>query len=174
MRAVITVIAVAALSAACAPIHGSGPLPRARGWSAAPVAGPSFNLAAVTGRWDNVMMLPVGARVMVLQMDGTRAEGDVVAAAAGSVTLAVASGRVEIPADAVARVDRLGASDRLRRGLSGAAHGAGAVGVLGLLVGRMPPARMFAAGTIVGADAAAHTPGGSGPQIIYLARDLQR
>ena len=174
MRAALIVVTVATLTSACAPIHGYGLMSHPRGWPNAPVAGPSLNLATVTGRWDNVMMLPAGARVVVLHMDGTQAEGDVVAASATSVTLAVASGRVEIAADAVARVDRLGATGRLRRSVSGAAHGAGAVGLIGLIAGTAPPARLFAAGAIAGAEAGAHAPVGSGPQIVYLATQIRR
>ena len=174
MRAALIVAVVATLSSACAPLHEPGLMSHPRGWSSASTTGPSVNLASITGGWDNVMMLPAGARVLVLHMDGTQAEGDLVAASAASVTLAVASGRVEIVADAVARVDRLGDSGRLRRGISGAAHGAGAVGLVGLLAGTAPPARLFAAGAIAGAEAGSHAPIGSGPQTVYVARQLRR
>jgi hypothetical protein len=51
------------------------------------------------------------------------------------------------------RVDRaeLGKmNSALRDGAKGAAVGAGAVGVLGLIAGRMPPPRLFAAGAVLG------------------------
>lgn len=127
----------------------------------------------VIGRWDNVMMLPAGSRVHVLLLDGGRAEGDMRSASINALNLTVASGDVEIPSEKVARVDRITGSDRVRRGLSGAAHGAGAVGLIGLLAGRVPPSRVFAAGAILGGDAGVHSvPAGN--ETIYVAPQLRR
>lgn len=56
------------------------------------------------------------------------------------------------------------------RAARGAAYGAGAVGVLGLIAGRMPPPRLFLAGAIAGAAAGVpphEMP--AGPGTIYLA-----
>ena len=161
----------AAFSSACAPLYGSAFGPRARGWAAAPAPaaiGPSLNLAAVTGRWDNVMMLPKEARIRVLQMDGVQAEGEVVSVAATALKLRTAGGEFEIAAEQVARIDRVGSSRVIRSALSGAAHGAGAVGLLGLIVGDMPPARLFAAGAIAGGEAGLNArPGGD--QTVYIS-----
>jgi hypothetical protein len=163
----VMIVALAASSAACAPLYGTS----ARSYLRTPPAPPAVD---VTGRWDNVMMLPPGARVHVLLMDGSRVEGDIVTASSGAVTLAVAAGEVEVSADRVARVDRTAASERVGRGLSGAAHSAGLVGVLGLLAGRVPPPRVFAAGAILGAEGGIHGGIAVTPQTVYVSPQLRR
>lgn len=173
-RAVLVVIAVAGLSTACAPMYGRYGGPGLRGWSHTSMPGPSMNAAAVTGRWDNVMMLPRHARIHVLRMDGSQAEGAIVSATAATLKLSVAAGEVEIPADDVARIDRVSASAKKRQALSGAAHGAGLVGFLGLLAGQAPPARLFAAGALAGAEAGYHAGVPGGPHTVYLAPQLRR
>jgi hypothetical protein len=50
----------------------------------------------------------------------------------------------------------------------------GVVGLLGLLVGKAPPARIFAAGAIAGADAGYHSAMPGGAQTIYLAPQVRR
>jgi hypothetical protein len=52
------------------------------------------------------------------------------------------------------RVDRLAGGTRsaVKDAARGAAFGAGVVGVLGLIAGHAPPARVFAAGAIIGAE----------------------
>ena len=168
MRLVLLMILVVAVSStACAPVYG---IP-ARSY---PRPAPAALAVDVTGRWDNVMMLPPGARVHVLLMDGARVEGPIVSAASGAVKLAVAAGEVEIAADRVARIDRTAGSDGIGRGLSDAAHGAGLVGVLGLLAGRVPPARVFAAGAILGAEGSIHAGVAITPQTIYVSPQLRR
>jgi hypothetical protein len=106
------------------------------------------------GRWDNVMMLAPGSTVQVLMADGAVATGAVVGASISSLRVRVASGDVDLPATDVMRVDRLKApgAGPVRDGVEGAASGAGIVGVAGLLVGRMPPPRLFAAGAVIGAN----------------------
>ena len=174
MRAMLVAMLAAGLSTACAPMYGSYGAPRVRPWSSSARQGPSLNLATVAGRWDNVMMLPTGARIHVLQMDGARAEGDIVSATSNALRIIVAAGEIEIAADNVARIDRVAESERKRQTLSGAAHGVGVVGLLGLLVGKAPPARIFAAGAIAGADAGYHSAMPGGAQTIYLAPQVRR
>ena len=150
-------VVVAALSAGCVPAgytmrtmpggyggHGSMYGPTA-GFGAAP---------SPIARWDNVMMLAVGTQVDVLMMDGGRAAGPVVAASRSSLRLRSAVGEVDLEAADVMRVDRVdgsGPRSAVREGAKGAAVGAGAVAVLGLLVGHVPPPRTFLAGGIIGA-----------------------
>jgi hypothetical protein len=117
--------------------------------------GPQFNLASLpVGRWDNVMMTAVGTPLLVLMMNGTTATGDVIAATNDTLRLRVASGEVTFAAAGVMRVDRLsaGARSAVKDGVRGAAFGAGVVGVLALIAGQAPPARVFAAGAIIGAE----------------------
>jgi hypothetical protein len=171
VRALLVAI-VAVGSTACAPIHGGYGRPGLRAWSSAPAA--SLNVDAVTGRWDNIMMLPKSARIHVLRMDGTQAEGEIVSASATALKLMVAAGEVEIPADEVARIDHLSGSARKRQALSGAAHGAGFVGFLGLLAGEAPPPRLFAAGALAGAEAGYHAGAPGGPRAVYLAPQLHK
>jgi hypothetical protein len=117
--------------------------------------GPQFNLASLPiGRWDNVMMTAVGTPLLVLMMNGTTATGEVVAATNDTLRLRVASGEVTFAAADVMRVDRLAGGTRSasKDAARGAAFGAGVVGVLGLIAGHAPPARVFAAGAIIGAE----------------------
>jgi hypothetical protein len=135
---------------------------------------PAMNIAAVTGRWDNVMLLPRHTRIHVLRMDGVQAEGEVVSATAAALKLLVTAGEIEISVDDIARVDRVQASGRKHGVLSGAAHGIGLVGLLGLVAGQAPPARLFAAGALAGADAGYHAGVPRGPHTVYLAPQLRR
>jgi hypothetical protein len=124
------------------------------------------------GRWDNVMMLALGSTVQALTADGAVATGQVLGASSGSLRIRVASGDVDLPATGVMRVDLLEApgAGPVRDAAAGAALGATAVGVPGLIVGRMPPARLFAAGGIIGAGHGIEFGRrGSGPVTIYLS-----
>jgi hypothetical protein len=116
--------------------------------------GPTYDVPAQlpVGRWDNVMMLPAGAFVQVLLTDGSRPAGTIVSAAVDRVRIHTASGDVELLSNDVMRVDRLAAPVRsaVQDGARGAALGAGVVGVIGLIVGRVPPPRMFLAGGLIG------------------------
>jgi len=117
--------------------------------------GPQVNLASLPiGRWDNVMMTAVGTPLLVLMLNGTTATGEVVAATNDTLRLRVASGEVTFAAADVMRVDRLAGGTRsaVKDGARGAAFGAGVVGVLALIAGQAPPARVFAAGAIIGAE----------------------
>jgi hypothetical protein len=162
MKIALTIIpfAAAALTTACVPMYGG---PAMRGMPPAylshpPAYGPSIPVAgapAAVGRWDNVMMLPYGAAIEVLSADGQRTSASFVAATTAFVRVQSVAGEAEIPAEAVVRIDRwLGGPEGTRSVTRDAARGAaveaGAIGVIGLLVGRMPPARTFAAGAIVG------------------------
>jgi hypothetical protein len=154
-------LAAAAATTACVPMYG------AQAMHGAPVAyppyqpavyGPSIPVGAMTpsvGRWDNVMMLPYGASLDVLTADGRRMSAEFVAATSTLVRVQSASGEIEIPAQGVIRIDRWlggaeGARSVARDAARGAAVGAGAIGVLGLLVGHMPPAHTFVGGAIAG------------------------
>jgi hypothetical protein len=106
------------------------------------------------GRWDNVMMLALESTVQVLMADGAVATGAVIGASTASLRIRVASGDIDVAAANVMRVDRLKSpgAGAVRDGVEGAAWGAGVVGVAGLILGRMPPPRLFAAGAIIGAN----------------------
>jgi hypothetical protein len=168
------VLAVAALAAGCAhPLMGGGPFmtPPRQAMVALP-APPS-----PVGRWDNVMMLEPGTPIRVLRMDGTRADGRF--HSASPAVLRVGAGEVahEIPQPDVVRVDRLPhfGGDAQAEAARGAAVGMGAVGVIGLLVGRMPPPRVWAAGAITGgyygAQSQIHA---AGPGTIYLTPSVSQ
>nr|MDP9323165.1 hypothetical protein [Acidobacteriota bacterium] len=156
MKKLLLIVPLIGLTAGCAyPVQslpgayaGQRPMyPRA--------PGPQFNLASLPiGRWDNVMMTAVGTPLLVLMMNGTTATGEVVAATNDTLRLRVASGEVTFAAADVMRVDRLsgGARSGIKDGARGAAFGAGVVGVLALIAGQAPPARVFAAGAIIGAE----------------------
>jgi len=137
--------------------------------------GPQVRLATLPyGRWDNVMMTAVGTPLFVLMMDGRTASGDVVAASIDNVRLHVASGEVDLAARDVMRVDRVsGTRDVAQDGARAAAYGAAVVGVLGLIVGHVPPARLFAAGGIIGASQGVQASlDARGATTIYLARGI--
>jgi hypothetical protein len=135
--------------------------------------GAQLNLAAMPlGRWDNVMMTAVGTPLFVLMMNGDTASGEVVSATRDNLRLRVAAGEVDLLAPDVMRIDRV-VSNRnvVRDGARGAAYGAAVVGVLGLIVGHVPPARLFAAGGIIGANQGVQDSLASrGATTIYLAR----
>jgi hypothetical protein len=157
---VIIPFAAAAMTTACAPMYGAAMpgMPAAYPSRVPVMYGPSVPVATATvpfGRWDNVMMLPYGAAIEVLSADGRRTSAGFVSATNTSVRVQSAAGEVEIPADSVIRIDRWsggpeGARSVARDAARGAAVGAGAIGVMGLLLGRTPPARALAAGAIVG------------------------
>jgi hypothetical protein len=136
--------------------------------------GPTYQVPAQlpVGRWDNVMMLPVGALIQVLLIDGSKPAGPIVSAAVDRVRIHTAGGDVELPSRDVVRVDRQIAPVRsaVQDGARGAAFGAGVVGVLGLISGRVPPPRMFLAGGIIGAEQNVELNRlAGGASIIYLA-----
>lgn len=154
MKKLLAVLPVLLLATACVPAA----YPRQRmpfGYPGGPeMYGPSvrYRVAALPiGRWDNVMLLAAGTPVQVLTLSGGMASGDTVSADSARLRVRTASGEVEFAAGDVMRVDRLaGSSSMVKDAAKGAAFGAGAVGVLGLLVGHVPPARVFAAGAIAG------------------------
>jgi hypothetical protein len=155
-NALLTVIALSFLSTACAP--GSFPMrtfPERYGRYPGPAYDPARYVPAPSpaGRWDNVMMLAAGTPVQVLLMSGALASGQIASASSSTLRIMTASGVVDVAARDVMRVDRAEAgkmNSALRDGAKGAAVGAGAIGVLGLITGRMPPPRLFAAGAILG------------------------
>jgi hypothetical protein len=137
--------------------------------------GPQVSFGALpVGRWDNVMMTAVGTPLFVLMMNGNTASGEVVSASDEMLRLHVASGEVELAASNVMRVDRVSTRrDVVKDGARGAAYGAAVVGVLGLIVGHVPPARLFAAGGIIGANQNVQDSlAAERATIIYLARGV--
>jgi len=173
MKKLVLILPMIGLTAGCVyPAQSLSGYPRQRPMYPR-AAGPQFDLASLpVGRWDNVMMTAVGTPLLVLMKNGTTASGDVVSATSETLRLRVASGEADLAADEVMRVDRLsgGARSVVKDGARGAAFGAGVVGVLGLIVGHVPPPRLFAAGAIVGAEQNAQL--GSlarGSVTIYLA-----
>jgi hypothetical protein len=172
----LIVVPLAALTTACVPATYSRTLPDHYSRYA---AGPAYDATRFSpapppiGRWDNVMMVAAGTPVQVLLMNGGLASGQVVSADNRTLRLGAASGVVEIAAADVMRVDRVEGSmgdGVLRESARGAAFGAGVVGVLGLVTGRVPPARHFLAGGIVGGYNQAMLAGAQrGPVTIYLA-----
>ncbi|MBA3886040.1 MAG: hypothetical protein H0X67_09955 [Acidobacteria bacterium] len=128
--------------------------------------------ASPVGRWDNVMMLEPGVPLRVLRMDGTRADGRFRSASPTVLRVSAVDTALEIAHADVARVDRLThfGEDARAETARGAAVGLGTVGVLGLITGRMPPARHWGAGAIVGGYAAGQSQMMvAGPGTIYLA-----
>ena len=167
-------------SAACVPashrsVPQAGPYARLYPY---PYARPEAMAVSVMDRWDNVMLLPAGTPVHVLMMDGRQARGEMVSADATRLTVLDASGEVDFGAADVMRVDRLPRSetrDVVEAAGRGAALGAGFVGVIGLVAGRIPLARLFAAGAIMGAaQSTEHVSMIRGPVMIYLARPQSR
>jgi hypothetical protein len=175
-KLLLTVVPLAMLSTACVP--GAYPMQtfpgRYGGYPAGPAYDPARFIAAPlpVGRWDNVMMLAVGTPVQVLEMNGGLASGQVVSADSTTLRLGAASGVVEIAAADVMRIDRVEgkANSVEREAWKGAAIGAGAVGVLGLVTGRMPDPRLFLAGAVVGGyNQVVLTGAPRGAVTIYLA-----
>jgi hypothetical protein len=175
MKKLLMLIPVLAVAAGCVyPTRSlSGTYGRQRPMHPRSV-GPQIDLATfAVGRWDNVMMSAVGTPLMVLMTNGTTASGTVVSATSDALRLRVASGEVDLAAAEVMRVDRLPGGPRgmVKDGARGAAFGAGVLGVLGLVIGHVPPARLFAAGAIVGAHQNIQLAGlAPGPSTIYLAQ----
>ena len=138
--------------------------------------GPQVQLGYLpVGRWDNVMMTAVGTPLFVLMMDGGTASGEIVSSTIDNLRLHVASGEVDLAASEVMRVDRLRGGNRglVKDGARGAAYGAAVVGVLGLMVGIVPPAHLFAAGGIIGANQNVQDSlAARGATMIYLARGI--
>lgn len=138
--------------------------------------GPQVQLGYLpVGRWDNVMLTAVGTPLFVLMMDGGTATGEIVSSTIDRLRLHVAAGDVDLAAADIVRVDRLrGASrDLVKDGARGAAYGAAVVGVLGLIAGIVPPAHLFAAGGIIGANQSVQDSlAARGATMIYLARGI--
>ena len=113
-----------------------------------------LNLAAMpVGRWDNVMMTVVGTRLFVLMRNGDTASGEIVSATYDNLRLHLSGGEIDLRASEVMRVDRIKTDrDVVKNSVRSAAYGAAFIGVLGLIVGRVPPVRAVAAGAILGAS----------------------
>jgi hypothetical protein len=175
MKKRLILIPVLALAAGCA--YPARSLPAAYGRhrpAYLPSVGPQIDLATLPiGRWDNVMMSAVGTPLFVLMTTGVTASGTVVSATSDVLRLRVASGDMDLASADVMRVDRLagGPGGVVKAGARGAAFGAGVVGVLGLIIGHVPPPRLFAAGAVVGAHQNIQLAGlAAGAKTIYLAQ----
>jgi len=121
------------------------------------------------------MMTAVGTPLFVLMMDGGTATGEIVSSTIDNLRLHVASGDVELAAANIVRVDRLRGANRdlVKDGARGAAYGAAVVGVLGLIAGIVPPAHLFAAGGIIGANQSVQDSLATrGATMIYVARGI--
>jgi hypothetical protein len=171
MKKLLVILVPCILTTGCAPaLYTAAAMPR-RPSARAQV----INIApppSPVGRWDNVMMLEAGTPLKVLKMDGTVVTGRFILAS--NTTLRLAANDLEggIPSTDVMRVDRLGSASGsiAKQGARGAAVGAGAAGVLGLLFGVVPPPRVFAGAAILGAYHGAETATGTpGPGTVYLA-----
>jgi hypothetical protein len=124
----------------------------------------------VAGRWDNIMMLAPGTPLRVLTMDGIVTEGRMVTASSKALRFSAGQAEIAVAMHDVARIDRGNETDEAAQGARGAIYGAAFVGWLGLLGGRMPPPRAFAAGAIAGASlAAGNAAARPGPGTLYLA-----
>jgi hypothetical protein len=182
MKKIMSICPLMVAMAACVPVYG--PSAMSGGFPRGPASyGPSFRPApegVPIGRWDNVMLLPVGAAVQVLTKQGTVTTATFVTATNTSLQLRGDSGALDIAAETIERVDRLwggpaGTRSVARDAARGAALGAGAVGVLGLLAGHAPPARLFGAGAIgVAYENAEMGRGLRTSTIIYLAPGSRR
>jgi hypothetical protein len=150
------------------PVAGGYPLQRPMYPQPVPFHGAPLPI----GRWDNVMMLAPGSTVQVLMASGAVATAEVISASTTDLRIRTVSGDLDLPVSDVMRVDRLKApgNGAVRDGVEGAAWGAGIVGVAGLLVGRMPPPRLFAAGAVIGASQGVQLGRmDAGPATIYLS-----
>lgn len=134
---------------------------------------PEAQAGPAVGRWDNVMLLPAGTPVQVLMFDGRKPGGEVSSADGDTLRIVTPSGQVELPRSDVMRVDRLpppAAQDYGKAAGLGAASGAAIAGVVGLLVGHMPPAHVVAASAMMGAGAGVQDAASVRvPVMIYLA-----
>jgi len=155
MKKLLSIIPLAMGAASCVPMYGAyappsgyAPAPYRAPYQPTPIANPG---PGPIGRWTNVMMLTRGAEIAVVTDEGRLTTGNFLAATDAFVRVVARAGEIEIPAASVVRVDlmRGGRSTIARDALSGGALGAGFVGLLGLAGGRMPPARVFAAGAIL-------------------------
>lgn len=155
MKRFLIIIPLTLSAADCVPVYGSyaGPAGYQPPSYRAPYTPAPSASAAPVGRWSNVMLLPRGAEIAVVTDEGQLTLGSFMTATNAFVRLASKAGEVEIPAHAVTRIDwtRGGRNTMARDAVAGGAFGAGAVGLMGLAGGRMPPGRLVAAGAIFAA-----------------------
>lgn len=175
-KLLLLVVVLGALSTACAPgMYSGGMMPGP--YVSRPMYQPRPPVAeSPVGRWDNVMMLAIGTPMKVLTIDGAVATGNFVAATNTTLRFTSWSGEVALASADVMRVDRLPglpSAGLVRQGAKGAMVGAGAVGILGLLVGHAPPPRVFLAGGLLGAYHQAESASmAAGPGTVYLAESV--
>lgn len=176
MKKLIPTIAMACLTAGCAPLMYSGPYGR--------MPPPQYgqrrpNVEAVPiGRWDNVMRLPRGSSIDVLTNDGAANVGLIAGSDAQSVRLQVDGADVRIARADVVRVDLVDLAGWdsgavARKAARGALVGVGMVGLItGVLGGELwpPPAQAVRAGVALGAVGAGQAEATRRtPRMIYLA-----
>ena len=156
MKNALAIVSVTLLSAGCSPMLYSG-YTRPPGTAA---LGPPAAMGPLPiGRWDNVMRLPHGSVIDVLTPDGSPNVGMIRLATASTVTIQVDGRDVEIDRVKVIRVDLVdlpGAEVQAaaRTGARGALLGAGAMALVGLVIGGSawpPPSALIRAGVAGGA-----------------------
>jgi hypothetical protein len=156
MKNALAIVSVTLLSAGCSPMLYSG-------YTRPPVTAPFGPPAAMgplpIGRWDNVMRLPHGSTIDVLTPDGTPNVGLIQMATATTVTVQVDGHDVEIDRVRIIRVDLVDlpgseAQAVARSGARGALLGAGAMALVGFVIGGSawpPPGALIRAGVAGGA-----------------------
>ena len=156
MKNALAIVSVTLLSAGCSPMLYSG---YTRPSLAAPY-NPSGAMGPLPiGRWDNVMRLAHGSTIDVLTPDGKPNVGLIQMATAGTVTILVDGHAIEIDRARVIRVDLVDLPGSevqaiARSGARGAFLGAGAMALVGFVVGGPawpPPGALIRAGVAGGA-----------------------
>ena len=145
MKNALAIVSVTLLSTGCSPMLYSG---FARPPATAPFGSPTVIGPLPIGRWDNVMRLPHGSIIDVLTPDGTPNVGPIQSATGSAVTIQVDGHDVEIDRVNVIRVDLVDlpgseVQAAARTGARGALLGAGAMALVGFVIGgsAWPPPR---------------------------------
>ena len=156
MKNALAIVSVTLLSTGCSPMLYSG---YARPPATAPFGSPTAIGLLPIGRWDNVMRLPHGSIIDVLTPDGTPNVGPIQSATGSTVTIQVDGHDVEIDRVNVIRVDLVDlpgseVQAAARSGARGALLGAGAMALVGFVIGGSawpPPGALIRAGVAGGA-----------------------
>jgi hypothetical protein len=180
MKNGLAIVSLTLLSAGCSPMLYSG-------YTRPPLTAPYGPSAAVgplpIGRWDNVMRLPHGSTIDVLTPDGRPNVGLVQMATASTVTIRIDDQEVEIDRVNVIRVDLVDfpgseVQAAARSGARGALLGAGAMALVGFVVGGSawpPPGALIRAGVVGGAVASVQSSMTARQgRMIYLAPEQHR
>lgn len=156
MKNALAIVSVTLLSAGCSPMLYSG---YTRPSLTAPYGPPAAMGPLPIGRWDNVMRLPHGSTIDVLTPDGRPNVGLIQMATASTLTIGVDGHEVEIDRVKVIRVDLVDlpgseVQAAARSGARGALLGAGAMALVGFVLGGSawpPPGALIRAGLAGGA-----------------------